>query len=72
MPAWLAHEIFRVARPEPARSQPLLTAPGRPGRAGARYLATVINRGAARLSAMGDGRKRALAALAYQVGGLLA
>ena len=43
------------------------TAPGR----GAAYLTAVIDRGAARLASMRDGRKRALAALAYQAGGLL-
>jgi Bifunctional DNA primase/polymerase, N-terminal len=72
MPVWLAREIARVAGPRPAPARPALPAAARPGQAGARYLATVINRGAARLIALGDGRKRALAALAYQAGGLLA
>jgi hypothetical protein len=34
-------------------------------------MAAIINRGAAQLRSLDDGRKRALAALAYQVGGLL-
>jgi hypothetical protein len=73
MPAWLAREIIRVASPQPARPAPH---PGQalaasPSGSGARYLTTVINRGAARLAAMDDGRKRALAKLAYQAGGLL-
>ena len=72
MPSWLSREILRVTRPGSARRQPRLVGPSEPGRAGARYLTTVINRGGARLSAMTDGRKRALAALAYQAGGLLA
>jgi len=74
MPGWLAREIIRVTSPPPARPAP------HPGQAlaaassssGAHYLTTVINRGATRLAAMDDGRKRALAKLAYQAGGLLA
>jgi hypothetical protein len=73
MPAWLAREVTRAAGPQPARRQPGPAGPSRPsGRAGAAYLTTVINRGAARMAAIDDGRKRALAALAYQAGGLLA
>jgi hypothetical protein len=72
MPAWLAREVGRVAGPQPARRQPGPAAPSLPGRVGAAYLTTVINRGAARIAAMDDGRKSALAALAYQAGGLLA
>ena len=71
MPAWLAREIIRAtisAPSRPARSPPL-PQPGGPGPAA--YLATVINGGAAQLAAMTDGRKRALSALAYHVGGLL-
>jgi len=41
------------------------------GGSGTAYLTTVIKRGAAQLATMSDGRKRALSALAYQVGGLL-
>ena len=36
------------------------------------YLATVITRGATQLANLTDGRKRALSALAYHAGGLLA
>jgi hypothetical protein len=38
----------------------------------AAYLATVISRGATQLANLTDGRKRALSALAYHAGGLLA
>jgi Bifunctional DNA primase/polymerase, N-terminal len=75
LPAWLAREITRVAGPQPlpvpapAAAGPVRTsAPSWPAAA---YLATVIDRGAARLASMTDGRKRTLAALAYHVGGLL-
>jgi hypothetical protein len=71
MPAWLAREITRVSAPRPP--QPSAgsdrSGPGGPGPAA--YLATVIGRGAVRLAAMTDGRKRALSALAYHAGGLL-
>ncbi len=73
MPAWLAREVIRVASPRPAR--PATVPPPRPhprGRGPAAYLTTVIDRGAADLAALTDGRKRALSALAYQAGGLLA
>jgi hypothetical protein len=56
--------------PDPATDRP--APPGRPSRARTAYLATVIGRGAARLVGLTDGRKRALAPLAYQIGGLLA
>ncbi len=72
MPAWLAREILRVAGPRPARSQSAPPVSARPGRAGARYLDTVINRAAKELAGLEDGRKGALGALAYQAGGLLA
>jgi hypothetical protein len=75
MPAWLACEVLRVAGPLPASPGPVRPGPAsaaQPGRAGAAYLTTVIDRGAARLVGLSDGRKRALAALAYQAGGLLA
>jgi Bifunctional DNA primase/polymerase, N-terminal len=74
MPAWLAREVLRVAGPPPASPGPTRPGPApaaQPGRAGAAYLTTVIDRGAARLAGLNDGRKRALAALAYQAGGLL-
>jgi hypothetical protein len=71
MPEWLAREVIRVTRaapPQPATPPPLPG--GGPGPAA--YLATVISRSAAQLAAMTDGRKRALSALAYHAGGLLA
>ena len=72
MPAWLAREIIRVTAAAPVRP-PISPSRSRPGGSGpAAYLATVIGRGAAQLAAMSDGRKRALSALAYQAGGLLA
>jgi len=72
MPAWLAREIIRAttaASPRPATSPPS-PRPGGPGPVA--YLTTVIGRGAAHLADMTDGRKRALSALAYHAGGLLA
>ncbi|KWW98295.1 hypothetical protein TH66_21300 [Carbonactinospora thermoautotrophica] len=74
MPAWLAREVIRVATPRPARPVPLPPPPssGPPGRGPAAYLTTVLERGAAELASMTDGRQRALSALAYQAGGLLA
>jgi hypothetical protein len=72
MPAWLAREVIRVATsaPPPLAIPP---PPPRPGGVGpAAYITTVIGRGAAQLAAMDDGRKRALSALAYHAGGLLA
>jgi hypothetical protein len=74
MPAWLAAEVTRIAKPRPGSWHP---APdpvklGQPSHAGGAYLAAVIRRGAVRLADTEDGRKRALAALAYQAGGLLA
>jgi Bifunctional DNA primase/polymerase, N-terminal len=72
MPAWLAREVIRAATGAPPRPavSPLSPRPG--GSGPGAYLATVIDRGAAQLVAMSDGRKRALSALAYQAGGLLA
>lgn len=71
MRAWLAREISRVSKPRPARPIPAPAAlPYPPGRAAA-YLTAVVDRGAARIAAMSDGRQRALSALAYQTGGLL-
>ena len=58
-------------QPRPLQlSRPLRSRPG--GSGPAAYLATVIGRDAAQLAAMTDGRKRALSALAYHGGGLLA
>ncbi len=73
MPAWLAREITRAATPRPPRSAAAphpLPRSGGPGPAA--YLAAVIDRDIAQLAAMTDGRQRALSALAYHVGGLLA
>lgn len=71
-PGWLAREITRVCQPTHPTAPPL-PAPRseRPGRDGAAYLSRVIDNGARQLATMTDGRRRALAALAYQAGGLL-
>ena len=74
MPDWLAHDVVRTAgrrehQPVPPRVRPLPMT--RDNRGPAAYLTTVINRGTTRLAALRDGRQRALAALAYQTGGLL-
>ena len=73
MPGWLTREVVRVATAAPPRpaDSPALPPPGT-GPGPAAYLATVISRGAAQLAVMTDGRKRALSALAFHVGGLLA
>ena len=71
MPAWLAREVIRATTTAPR--QPATPPPPSPGGPGpAAYLATVIGRGAVQLGALADGRKRALSALAYHAGGLLA
>ena len=72
MPAWLAREVIRATTTAPRQpaTAPPLPSPGGPGPAA--YLATVIGRGATQLAALTDGRKRALSALAYHAGGLLA
>jgi hypothetical protein len=72
MPGWLAREVERAAAPRP-RAAALpgpLPAPGGPGPAA--YLTAVLDRGTARLATLTDGRQRALSALAYHAGGLLA
>jgi hypothetical protein len=71
MPDWLLREVVRTAsRKEPRKPRPLpVRRTGRPGPAS--YLATVIERGASELVSLHDGRKRALAALAYKTGGFL-
>jgi hypothetical protein len=76
MPGWLECEVVRVAdrrehrpRVPPARLRPRRYGGNEQGPA--TYLTIVINRGTARLATLTDGRKRALAALAYQTGGLL-
>ncbi|GGS97828.1 hypothetical protein GCM10010156_65050 [Planobispora rosea] len=73
MPPWLAREVIRAASAPPARSQPHPAPPrARSAGAPANYLTTVITRGTAHLATLSDGRQRALSALAYQAGGLLA
>jgi hypothetical protein len=75
MPTWLDHEVRRAAarRPLPkVLSIPLpiqVTAGGQAGPSA--YLNTVLERGAAELTRLRDGRQRALSALAYKAGGLL-
>ncbi|GIH89899.1 bifunctional DNA primase/polymerase [Planobispora siamensis] len=73
LPEWLAHEVLRVTAPAPI--QPRLSPTLRRERcdgAPAAYLTTVLSRGAAHLATLTDGRQRALSALAYHAGGLLA
>jgi len=72
MPGWLAREVIRAAVAAPRRpaAPPRRARPGGPGPAA--YLSTVISRGAVQIAAMTDGRQRALSALAYHTGGLLA
>jgi len=72
MPDWLDHEVRRTARRRPLpKSLPTQVRPS--GQAGpAAYLTTVIERGAVDLTRLHDGRQRALSALAYKAGGLLA
>ena len=70
MPTWLAREVLRATTAAPR--QPATPPPPSPGGTGpAAYLATVIGRGANQVATLTDGRKRALSALAYHVGGLL-
>jgi hypothetical protein len=72
MPAWLAREVTRAAAPRPqtaAAPRPLPT-PNGPGPAA--YLTTILDHGTAQLATLTDGRQRALSALAYHAGGLLA
>jgi hypothetical protein len=71
MPSWLAREVIRATTTAPRQpvTPPTLPQPTGPGPAA--YLTTVITRGAARLAALTDGRKRTLSALAYHAGGLL-
>jgi Bifunctional DNA primase/polymerase, N-terminal len=75
MPEWLAREVIRGATQKEHR--PVTTARPQPrladgnGRGPAAYLTTIIHRGTTQLATLTDGRQRALAALAYQTGGLL-
>ena len=72
MPTWLAREVIRVTTATPPRPAIATPLPQSGGPGPAAYLATVIGRDAVQLAAMTDGRQRALSALAYHVGGLLA
>src|SRR6185437_9917158 len=74
LPGWLEHEIRRVATPRPPSPPPRLARQpgGRSSTGPAAYLDTLLERGAADLALLRDGRKRALAALAYKAGGYLA
>ena len=73
LPAWLAREVTRVCgpRPQPAPTPARHTPHGTPGNGPAGYLRTVLERGADDLARLKDGRKTALAALAYKAGGYL-
>jgi hypothetical protein len=73
-PPWLTREILRVGTPRPstATMAPADAANQSPGTARAAYLQAVIRNGAAQLATLTDGRKQALSALAYKVGGYLA
>jgi hypothetical protein len=76
-PGWLAREIRRVAGPPPPRPETALAMAGGAarhppvGRPSA-YLQAVLTNGTGQLAGLMDGRQRALSALAYKVGGLLA
>ena len=76
MPDWLAREVTRTARRQPLPKglpKPLPTQVTAGGRTGpSAYLNTVLERGASELAGLRDGRQRALSALAYKAGGLLA
>jgi len=73
LPAWLAREVIRACGPKPqlvptpARHMPH----GASGTGPAGYLRTVLDKGATDLARLADGRKTALAALAYKAGGYL-
>lgn len=74
IPGWLEREIRRVATPRPAPTAPAQLVPrvGGSSTGPAAYLDTLLERGADELARLRDGRKRALAALAYKAGGYLA
>ena len=68
MPAWLAGEVIRIAGPvQPTPLHPATTLRNAP----TAYLDTVLRNGTNHLASLTDGRKTALAALAYQIGGYL-
>lgn len=73
IPPWLAREVIRVAASPPRSKTPATRqAPASPRSGSAGYLTAVIERGAAELAALTDGRQRALSTLAYKAGGYLA
>ena len=72
MPSWLAREVIRVTRSGTAPTARRRPAPGTGARARPPTSPPSSARGAVQLAAMTDGRKRALSALAYHAGGLLA
>jgi hypothetical protein len=68
MPDWLAREVIRIAGPiQPSSPHPATL----PRSAPTTYLDTVLRNGTNHLAGLTDGRKTALAALAYQIGGYL-
>lgn len=75
MPEWLATEVIRVASQAPPTRPHAPTPTPRPmtstSRAGA-YIDAVLGNGIRDLAGLRDGRKAALAALAYKLGGLIA
>jgi len=74
LPDWLEREIRRVAitQPLPAPPIPPTLRFGGSSAGPAAYLDTLLDRGADELAHLRDGRKRALAVLAYKAGGYLA
>jgi hypothetical protein len=72
MPDWLATEVTRAARPTPPVPTASPPDPQRDGSGPPGYIDTLLARGAAQLHGLTDGRKDALAALAYKTGGYLA
>ncbi|MCP2337873.1 bifunctional DNA primase/polymerase [Actinomadura rupiterrae] len=71
MPDWLEREVRRVAGPKPA-PPPAPVVPAAPGQSNAAgYVRAVLDNGTAELASLTDGRKAALGALAYKIGGLL-
>ncbi len=68
MPDWLAREVIRISGPpQPIRPRPATAARNAP----TAYLDIVLRNGTRRLASLTDGRRTALAALAYQIGGYL-
>jgi hypothetical protein len=72
LPSWLEGEIRRVATTQPPPAAPPASSVDGSSTGSAAYLDTLLERGAADLARLRDGRKRALAALAYKAGGYLA